>query len=424
MAQPKSLSYEQLKGSLKLRLAELLEDDATRHVSSRLTREMISTHVRTMLNETAEAALSAEDRERLISEVATEILGLGPLETLLADPQISEIMVNGPSQIYVERQGKLEQVPQTFQDLNHLMTVLERLLDSVGASATGSEPCVDASLPDGTRLNVIIPPVAPNGPVITIRKRSQRWTVRDLMALGTFNQEMAEFLQACVKVKTNILVSGGTSTGKTTLVSVLSEWIPAQERIITIENVSELDLPNRTHWVRLVGRTPNVDGRGEISLRILVRNALRMRPDRLILGEARGGEGLDVVQAMHTGHEGVITILHANSPHAALERLETLMLMSGLELPPQACRTQIASAVDVLIHMARFPDGTRRVAAVTQLMGSSQTGFELEPLFVFEVDGYSPEGQLRGHHRYTGARPKFLPKFHVNNVEVPAWVTV
>jgi len=416
-------SYEQLKGSLKLRLAELLEGDATHRVSSRLTRERISTHVRTMLNETAEAALSAEDRERLINEVATEILGLGPLETLLADPQISEIMVNGPSQIYVERQGKLEQVPQTFQDTNHLMTVLERLLDSVGASATGSEPCVDASLPDGTRLNVIIPPVAPNGPVITIRKRSQRWTVRDLMALGTLNQQMAEFLQACVKVKTNILVSGGTSTGKTTLVNVLSEWIPAQERIITIENVSELDLPNRTHWVRLVGRTANVDGRGEISLRILVRNALRMRPDRLILGEARGGEGLDVVQAMHTGHEGVITILHANSPHAALERLETLMLMSGLELPPQACRTQIASAVDLLIHMARFPDGSRRVAAVTQLMGSSQTGFELEPLFVFEVDGYSPEGQLHGHHRYTGARPKFLPKFRVNNVEVPAWVT-
>ena len=297
--------------------------------------------------------------------------------------------------------------------------MIERMLGSVHLSVNESSPLCDASLPDGSRINVIIPPLALNGPVVTIRRKGRDWTMRDYMATGALSDQAAEFLEGCVKAKVNLVISGGTSTGKTTLVTILASCIPAHHRIITIESVAELSLVGRQHWVRLVSKAPNAEGHGEMPLRTLVKNALRMRPDRIILGEARGGEALDVVQAMHSGHDGFITVLHANSTRAALERLETLMLMSGLDLPPAACRMQIASAVDVVVHVGRFADGSRRVAAITQVLGSSQEGFQMEDLFALDAEGFSEDGRLRGTCRYTGVRPKCLAKFRLNNVPVP-----
>ncbi|MBI4003557.1 MAG: CpaF family protein [Candidatus Omnitrophica bacterium] len=365
----------------------------------------------------------AGEADRLVHEVIEEMLGFGPLDRFLNDPTITEIMINGPGEMFVERDGRLERVESIFRDAAHLMAVIERLLGSVGLAVNESEPLCDASLPNGSRVNVIIPPLVLNGPVVTIRTKSRTWTMDDYIKAGALSPDAAAFLRACVRAKVNLVVSGGTSTGKTTLVSIFSNDIPPEERIITIENVAEMELRGRDHWIRLVAKSPNLEGRGEIPLRTLVKNALRMRPDRLILGEARGGEALDVVQAMHSGHDGVMTVLHANTPSAALERLETLMLMSGLDLPPQACRVQIASAVDLVVHLGRYADGSRRIAAIAQVLGTSQEGFALEELFLFEPQGFTPEGRLRGSCRYTGAKPKFLSKFHLANVEIPSWVT-
>lgn len=420
--------YEQFKQQMRLRLAEWLENGARARDTGAapLDRETLSAQLRRIVNASLEPrrpALSAHDQERVIEELANEVMGVGPLEPFLTDPQVTEIMVNGPQQVYVERHGRLERTTAAFRDEQHLLAVIERLLEAAHLSVTEATPCLDASLPDGGRINVIVPPLVLNGPTLTIRKKLRRWNMEDFVSLESLSRQAAEFLDACVKAKVNFVISGGTSTGKTTLVSLLSASIPSNERIITIETNAELELPNRDHWIRLVGRLPNMEGRGEISLRMLVRNALRMRPDRIILGEARGGEALDVVQAMHTGHEGVMTVLHANSPQAALERLETLMMMSGLDLPPQVCRTQIASVVDVVVHLARYADGSRRIASIAHVLGSSQGGFQLEELFAFEVRGFQPDGTLEGGLRYTGVRPKFLQKFHVSNVPIPAWMS-
>jgi len=350
------------------------------------------------------------------------VLEFGPLQPLLRDPGITEIMINGPEHVYVEREGRLERARTTFRDTPHLMSVIERLLDAAGVSVTSSEPCADASLPDGSRVNVIIPPLVLNGPTVTIRKKLRPWSMDEYLRLDSISPQASEFLVACIKGKVNLVISGGTSTGKTTLVGILSSFIAPQERIITIENVAELQLLNHQHWVRLVSRSPNLEGRGEVPLRTLVRNALRMRPDRLILGEARGGEALDVVQAMNSGHDGVMTVLHAMSPHAALERLQTLMLMSDVELPPQACQMQVARGVDVVLHMSRFADGSRRLESIAQVLEGTEGGFQLEELFAFEVRGFRQDGRLEGGLSYTGARPKCLQKFQRNNVPVPAWI--
>lgn len=420
-------AYEQLRHLLKRRVVERLENGASGDPRTFLDRDAIAGELRVALQawrrESPKPALSAQEQERLIGEVVDEFIGLGPLEPWLIDPDVTEIMINGPQQVYVERGGRLERTAAAFRDTNHLMSVIERLLDSAGLSVTSSEPCVDASLPDGSRVNVIIPPLVLTGPTVTIRKKLRPWTVEDFLRLESLSAQAAEFLDACVKAKVNLVVSGGTSTGKTTLVSILSSFIPATERIITIENVAELELPHHEHWIRLVGRAPNLEGKGEISLRTLVRNALRMRPDRLILGEARSGEALDVVQAMNSGHDGIVTVLHATSPHAALERLQTLMLMSGLELPSEACQMQIARGVDVVVHMSRFADGSRRVGAIAQVLDSIEGGFQVEELFTFEVRGFQDTGRLEGALRYTGARPKVVKKFRLHNVPVPAWVT-
>ena len=426
MASETSSVYERVKARLKMRLIDVVDriPESKRHTVNRdeltdLLRQVIASSPEELrqLN-----GAGAEDADQLVHEVIEEILGFGPLDRLLNDPTITEIMINGPREMFVERGGRLERVESLFRDATHLMAVIERLLGSVGLSVNESEPLCDASLPNGSRINVIIPPLVLNGPVVTIRTKSRTWTMDEYVKIEALSDQAAQFLRACVRVKVNLVVSGGTSTGKTTLVSILSHDIRPEERIITIENVAELELPQREHWIRLVAKSPNLQGRGEIPLRTLVKNALRMRPDRLILGEARGGEALDVVQAMHSGHDGVMTVLHANTPHAALERLETLMLMSGLDLPPQACRAQIASAVDLVVHLGRYADGSRRIAAITQVLGTSQEGFALEDLFLFESQGFAPDGRLRGVCRYTGAKPKFLSKFHLANVEVPAWV--
>ena len=422
------VAYEQLKHRLRLRLAEVLQRSARNGEQPTVDRGTISTQLQLALNasrgEPQIQALTTQEQEQLVTELTNELSASGPLEPLLCDETITEIMVNGPHQVYVERQGRLERTDVQFRDVNHLMSIIERLLDAAGVSVTETEPYADASLPDGTRLNIVIPPLVLNGPTMTIRKKMRQWTMEDFVSLESLSPEAAAFLVACVKARVNFVISGGTSTGKTTLVSILSNYIPQDERVITIENVAELELPNREHWIRLVAKSPNAEGKGEIPLRTLVRNALRMRPDRIILGEARAGEALDVIQAMHTGHEGVMTVLHANSPQAAMERLETLMLMSGLDLPPQACRTQIASAVDAIIHVTRYADGTRRIASIAQVVGGTSAGFELEELFTFEAKGFRDDGALEGTLRYTGARPKFLKKFRLNNVEVPAWLTV
>ena len=427
MALQEELLYERLKVHLKARLVDLVPPANAGGAAPRVDADELTAQLRDILEpvlaDLRGLVLSPQDRDRLIHETLSEVLGFGPLDALLADETISEIMVNGPRDIFVERNGRIERAAATFADAHHLMVAIERMLGGLGLTVTESSPVCDARLPDGSRINVIIPPLVLNGPVVTIRRKLRDWTMADYVAMGALSQQAAEFLDACVRARVNLVFSGATSTGKTTLVSVLSSSIPTGERLITIENVSELDLPGRDHWIRLVAKAANIEGRGEIPLRVLVKNALRMRPDRVILGEARGDEALDVVQAMHSGHDGFMTVLHANNAVAALERLQMMMLMSGLDVPPSACRTQIASAVDLVIHMGRFADGSRRIAAITQVLGSSDDGFLMEDLFVFEGSGFTPAGKLQGTCRYTGAAPKFLEKFALNNVPVPSWIS-
>jgi pilus assembly protein CpaF len=420
----RSPGYDRFKAKLKEELADILETSSRhglgqvrrdRHAVEAETREL----AQSLLAEWRGGALQSDDQDRIIHEVLDEIVGLGPLDPLLADPEISEVMVNGPNRIYIERSGKIERVSAEFRDTQHLMAVIDRLLTDTGVTLTEAEPCVDASLPDGLRVNIIIPPLALNGPTLTIRKKLRPFTQEDWIALEAFNPAVAKFLEACVKARVNMVVSGGTSSGKTTLVSILSGFIPREERLITIENVAELELSEHEHWVRLVARPPNLEGRGEVSLRALVKNALRMRPDRIILGEARGGEALDVVQAMLTGHDGVITVLHASNCHAALERLETLMLMSGLDLSADVCRRQVASAVELVIQLSHFPDGTRRVENIVQVAGTKPDGFLLEELFNFRVRHVTEQGKIEGALEPTGVLPRFHRKFSTHNIHLP-----
>lgn len=419
-------TYDRLKTRLKTRIVDVVTGTPSGE-KPRLDGQELEAYLRQTFREVAEESrttrLPPEEESRLIHEILEEMADPGPLSHLLSDPTVTEIMVNGPSEIFVERDGRLQRTEARFRDANHLMATIEQMLNPLGLSVNESHACCDAHLPDGSRMNVIISPLVLNGPVVTIRRKLRPWSIPEYIAGGALSGQVAEFLQACVRAKVNMVVSGGTSTGKTTLVTMLSASIPLAERIITIENVQELELSDHAHWVRLVAKGANMEGRGEIPLRTLVMNALRMRPDRIILGEARGGEALDVVQAMHTGHDGVITVLHAGSPQAALERLEALMLMSGIDFPPQACRLQLASAVELIVHMARFADGSRRIAAITHVAGLSEKGFMLEDLFTFDVQKFAEGGALHGGLCYTGVRPSFLRKFQLNNVPIPAWLS-
>jgi pilus assembly protein CpaF len=362
--------------------------------------------------------LSRLERDRIFNQLLDEILGYGPIQPLLNDDTINEIMVNGPYKVYIERNGKIEKTNITFRDSEHLMRIIDRILAPLGRRVDESSPYMDARLPDGSRVNVIIPPLSLVGPVLTIRKFAKiPFTVEKLIEIGTITPEAVEFLKACIIARLNIVISGGTGSGKTTLLNVLSGFIPNDERIITIENAAELQL-RQEHVVTLETRPPNIEGKGEVTMRDLVINALRMRPDRIIVGEVRGGEALDMLQAMNTGHDGSLTTLHANSPRDALSRLETMVLMAGIEIPIKAIRQQIASALDLIVHMERLRDGSRKVVQITEVQGMEGDTIVLQDIFVFEQTGIE-DGKIVGRLRPTGIRPKFMEKIEAAGIYLP-----
>jgi pilus assembly protein CpaF len=363
-------------------------------------------------------ALTRAERVRMLEQITDEILGLGPLEPLLRDETITEVMVNGPQQVYIEREGRLELTNVTFQNDEHVMKIIQRIIAPIGRRVDESSPMVDARLADGSRVNAIIPPLSLVGPVVTIRKFSATpFTVEDLVRFGTATPEMFEFLEACVKARLNIFVSGGTGSGKTTMLNILSSFIPDDERIVTIEDAAELQL-RQEHVVTLEARPPNIEGKGAIPIRELVRNALRMRPDRIVVGECRSAEALDMLQAMNTGHDGSMSTGHANSPRDMLSRLETMVLMAGMDLPLRAIREQIASAVDLIVHQNRLKDGSRKIVNITEVQGMEGDVIVMQDIFVFEQTGVV-EGKIQGKLRPTGIRPKFVEKFETTGIHLP-----
>jgi pilus assembly protein CpaF len=367
-----------------------------------------------------EAGLAREDRLQLAEVIADDILGHGPLERLLADDTVTEIMVNGPWDIWIERKGKLQQTAVRFSDESHLRRILNKMVATVGRRIDESVPMVDARLPDGSRVNAIIPPLSLTGPIVTIRKFSkQRWDLEDLIRLQSLSIETADFLQRCIQAELNILVSGGTGTGKTTLLNAMSTAIPDGDRIITIEDSAELRL-NQRHVLRLECRPGNIEGEGQIDIRDLVRNSLRMRPDRIIVGEVRGSEALDMLQAMNTGHDGSLCTAHANSARDALSRIETMVLMAGYDLPLRAIRQQVCSALDLIVHLERLADGSRRVTTITEVQRMESDVIGLQPLFEFRVDSVSDTRAVVGALRATGLRPTFLDKFEKRDITLPA----
>ncbi len=354
--------------------------------------------------------LNRQERDRIVVEVQHETFGLGPIEPLMQDPTVSDILVNGARQVYVERRGKLEPAAVEFRDDAHLMQVIERIVSKVGRRVDESSPMVDARLPDGSRVNAIIPPLALDGPILSIRRfAADPYKMPDLLKFTTLTPTIAEALEAAVRARLNVLISGGTGSGKTTILNVLSNAIPNTERIVTIEDSAELQL-QQDHVVRLETRPANIEGRGAVTQRDLVRNALRMRPDRIVLGEVRGAEALDMLQAMNTGHDGSISTIHANSTRDALSRLETMILMAGVALPARAMREYISSALDLLIHLARLSDGTRKVLRVTEVVGMEGEIITLQDIFVFEQKGIGAGGEVLGRHRATGVRPRFVER--------------
>ena len=387
----------------------------TRLNDASLDEEQLHAMVRAELNSVVEAEkvpLSTEQRQRLIRDVEADVFGHGPLQRLLDDPTVTEIMVNGPNRVYVEKAGKLTRTDAHFDSEDHLRRMIERIVSRVGRRIDESSPLVDARLADGSRVNAVIPPLSFSGSTLTIRKFAKDpLKVDDLIRFGTLTPEMAELLQACVEARLNIIVSGGTGSGKTTLLNVLSSFIPEGERIITIEDAVELQL-QQDHVVRLESRPANIEGRGEIGVRELVRNSLRMRPDRIVVGEVRGGETLDMLQAMNTGHDGSLSTVHSNSPRDAIARLETLVLMAGMDLPLRAIRDQISSAVDVVIQLSRLRDGTRRVTFVTEVQGMEGQTVTLQDAFLFDYSaGIDSSGKFLGKPIPTGVRPRFTDKF-------------
>lgn len=375
-----------------------------------LTAEFLAAHA---------SSLSDAEKQRIVKEVVDEVTGFGPITGLLNDPDISEIMVNGPKQIYVERKGKIIPTDIEFRDDNHVMHIIEKIVSPLGRRVDESSPMVDARLPDGSRVNIIIPPLSLVGPVITIRKFAKDpLTIEDLIQFGTLTEEAAMFLEACVKVRLNLIVSGGTGSGKTTTLNVLSSFIPPDERIVTIEDAAELQL-RQEHVVSLETRPPNVEGRGAISMRDLVRNALRMRPERIIVGEVRGGEALDMLQAMNTGHDGSLTTGHANSPRDMLARLETMVLMAGMDLPVRAIREQISSAIDLIIQQTRLRDGSRKITHITEVQGMEGDIITLQDIFVFRQTGIDDDGKVTGEFVATGVRPSFTERFHAQGIDLP-----
>ena len=412
---PDGGGYQDLKVRIQNKL--LSELDTSVDPRSPEVRATIEELFATILNEES-IVLGRQERQQLYEAIVAEILGYGPLEPLLADDTITEIMVNGPKNVYIERDGNILRTNVTFEDEDHVLRVLDRIVAPLGRRIDESSPTVDARLPDGSRVNAVIRPIALCGPTITIRKFSRRpLTVEDLIRFGSMTPEIAEFLRASVIAKLNIIVSGGTGSGKTTLLNVLSGFIPNDERIVTIENAAELQL-RQEHVVPLESRPPNIEGRGEVSIRDLVVNSLRMRPDRIVVGECRAGEALDMLQAMNTGHEGSMTTLHSNSPRDTLARLEVMCLMAGMELPVRAIREQVASAIDLIIHQDRMRDGSRKIVKITEVQGMEGDVITMSDLFEFEQTGLEA-GKVIGRIRPTGLRPKFIDKIEAAGVHLP-----
>ncbi|WP_406831793.1 CpaF family protein [Pedococcus sp. KACC 23699] len=387
-----------------------------------LDQSELETKVRHTLQEVIdheETPLSLADRTRISQEVSDEILGHGPLEPLLRDSEISEIMVNGPDSIYVERAGKLYPVEARFSSDAHLRRTIDKIVGRVGRRVDEASPLVDARLPDGSRVNAVIPPIALDGSILTIRKfATDPFTDKDLIAFGTFTPQVRDFLSACVRGRRNIIISGGTGSGKTTLLNVVSSFIPDDERIVTIEDAAELQL-HQDHVLRLESRPANIEGRGSIPIRELVKNSLRMRPDRIVVGECRDGAALDMLQAMNTGHDGSLTTVHANTPRDSLSRLETMVLMAGVDLPIRAIREQVAGAVDMVIQQARMKDGSRRVTAISEVIGMEGEVITMQDLFTFDFSaGRDEQGRFKGTLKSTGLRPKFATELHDQGIEL------
>jgi len=413
---PQAGSYFDLKTRVQNKLLSELDPsmDITRTDEVRRTIQDLFEQILAEEN----IVLSRPERARLFEQIAAQILGFGPLQPLLEDDTITEVMVNGAKNIYIERKGKVHRVPVTFENNDHVMRIIDRIVAPLGRRIDESSPYVDARLPDGSRVNAVIPPISLVGPVLTIRKFSRNpITVEQLIQFGSITQEAVQFLKACVEARINVVISGGTGSGKTTFLNILSGFIPGDERIITIENAAELQL-RQEHVVTLESRPPNIEGRGEITIRDLVVNSLRMRPERIIVGEIRDEAALDMLQAMNTGHDGSMTTLHSNGPRDTLARLETMTLMAGMDLPSRAVREQIASAIDLVVHQERMRDGTRKIVSLTEISGMEGEVITMTDIFVFEQTGIE-NGQVMGRLRPTGLRPKFMDKIEAAGINLP-----
>ena len=411
-------AVDELKITLHQRLIEELDPAKLRGLEPERAREAVVVAARALISQEMPGIVGSV-RDDLVAAVADEVLGLGPIEGLINEPAVSEIMVNAPDEVFYEKEGRLYLSSVRFRDEAHIMRIIERIVAPLGRRVDESSPMVDARLPDGSRVNVILPPVAPKSPTITIRKfQADKMTIEDLIRLNSLTREVAEFLRACVLVRLNIIVSGGTGTGKTTMLNALSSFIPDTERIVTIEDPTELRL-QQGHVVSLEARPISLEGRGEVTMRDLVRNSLRMRPDRIIVGEVRGPEAFDMMQAMNTGHEGSLGTVHANTPRDALARIENMILMAGLDLPMRAIREQIASAIHMVIQIARLADGTRRIVKVSEVSGMEGEVVTMQDLFGFEQTGVDSDGRVVGEFRPTGIRPSFATKFEIAGVHLP-----
>jgi pilus assembly protein CpaF len=413
-----SKALQKIKAEIHRKLLEVLDLNEARKIPIEQLHQECSNRVDALLN-ARQYPMSGPDKQRLLREVMDEVFGFGPIEVLLRDPYVSDILINGPYQVYIEKYGQLEKTEVTFMDNKHLMRIINRIGSNVGRRIDESTPMLDARLPDGSRVNAIIPPLALDGPMVSIRRfGTNPIDIHRLLELETLTEEMAFFMKACVQCRMNILISGGTGTGKTTFLNAISKWIPAGERVVTIEDAAELQL-QREHVIRLETRPPNIEGEGTVTQRDLVRNTLRMRPDRIIVGEVRGGETLDMLQAMNTGHEGSMTTVHANNPRDALRRLENMVSMAGINYPVGAIREQLSSALDVLLHLERMTGGRRKVVKIVEITSMEGDTICLHDIFQFNQTGVDDTGHACGNFEACGVRPLLLNRLHAKGAEVP-----
>jgi pilus assembly protein CpaF len=419
---PTSSPYYKLKRSILDRIIEEFDNEKIKDLEPEEQRNVLGQYVEEMMEGLAKelsVPYNAAMHKATITEILDEVLGLGPIERFMRDEDVSEIMVNGPDMVYIERKGKLTLSDIKFENDDHVMRIIEKIVAPLGRRIDESSPLVDARTKDGSRVNAIIPPLALNGPVVTIRKfKKDPLQVSDLVRFGTLSEEMAIFLEACVKIHLNIVISGGTGSGKTTTLNIMSSFIPEDERIITVEDAAELQL-RQPHVVRLETRPPNIEGKGAITMRDLIKNTLRMRPDRIVVGEVRGGEALDMLQAMNTGHDGSLTTGHANSPRDMISRLETMVMMSGMDLPQRAIREQIASAVHLIVQQNRLKDGSRKITHITEVQGMEGEVVVLQDIFHFNQKGVDDKGKIIGTLEPTGIRPKFMHRFEEEGIKLP-----